>query len=93
MDNQIKDMMDLINNSKAELDNIEQDLQSNLKDLHKFYKRGSKRAGIRVRRNLAQLIKTAQTIRLDIKRLYKERDLFKGTEFETDYKRDKSTTN
>ena len=52
MNNQLKDMFDLIEKARAELDNIEQDLQSNQKDLLKFYKRGSKRAGVRVRRNL-----------------------------------------
>ncbi len=92
MNNQLKDMFDLIEKSRAELDNIEQDLQSNQKDLLKFYKRGSKRAGVRVRRNLKLLMNKAQSIRMDIQRLYKERDLFKGTEFEKDYKRDKPTT-
>ena len=71
MNNQLKDMFDLIEKARAELDNIEQDLQSNQKDLLKFYKRGSKRAGVRVRRNLAQLMAKAQAIRIDIKRLYK----------------------
>jgi len=92
MNNQLKDMYDLIAQAEAELDNIKQDLQRNEKDLLKFYKRGSKRAGVRVRRSLKLLMARAQTIRMDIQRLYKERDLFKGTEFDKDYKRDKPTT-
>ncbi len=85
----IKEMIEMIDLSIQTLENLKEELQSNEKDLLKFYKRGSKRAGVRVRRLLKRLIDSAQTIRLDIYRLYKERDIFKGTEFDKDYKRDK----
>lgn len=85
-------MIDTIDNSIQQLEKLKEELQSNEKDLLKFYKKGSKRAGIRIRRLLKSFIDTAQNIRLDIYRLYKERDIFKGTEFDKDYKRDKSST-
>tara|TARA_B100000424_G_C22938110_1_gene499155 strand:+ start:2278 stop:2556 length:279 start_codon:yes stop_codon:yes gene_type:complete len=92
MNIKIKEMIEVIDKSIEELENLKEELNRNSKDLHKFYKRGSKRAGVRVRRFLKQLIDKAQTTRLDIYRLYKERDIFKGTEFEQDYKRDKPST-
>ena len=92
MNIKIKEMIEVIDKSIEELENLKEELNSNLKDLHKFYKRGSKRAGVRVRRLLKRFIDNAQTIRLDIYRLYKERDIFKGTEFDKDYKRDKTST-
>lgn len=92
MNIKINEMIEVIDKSIEELENLKEELNRNQKDLHKFYKRGSKRAGIRVRRFLKQLIDKAQTTRLDIYRLYKERDIFKGTEFDKDYKRDKSST-
>jgi hypothetical protein len=70
----------------------ENDLQQNNKDLLKFYKKGHRRAGIRLRRQLKTVIDNIQLLRLDIKRLYKERDIFKGTELDKDYKRTKSST-
>ena len=92
MNIKIKEMIEVIDKSIEELENLKEELNRNSKDLHKFYKRGSKRAGVRVRRFLKQLIDKAHTTRLDIYRLYKERDIFKGTEFEQDYKRDKPST-
>ena len=92
MNIKIKEIIEVIDKSIEELENLKEELNRNSKDLHKFYKRGSKRAGVRVRRFLKQLIDKAQTTRLDIYRLYKERDIFKGTEFEQDYKRDKPST-
>jgi len=79
-----------IQQARQELFNWEEDLQSNQKDLHKFYKKGNKRAGVRLRRHLANLIKKAQILRLDIKRITKEREIFKGTDF--DRKTTKSTS-
>ena len=75
-----------INSIKLEVEAWENELKSKDKDLLKFYKKGHKRAGIRLRRQLNQLIKEIQVLRLDIKRLYKERDIFKGTEFDKDFK-------
>ena len=64
-----------------------QELENSNKDLLKFYKKGHRRAGIRLRRRLKKLTDDIQLLRLDIKRLYKERDIFKGTELDKDYKR------
>tara|TARA_R100000482_G_scaffold123481_2_gene73533 strand:+ start:911 stop:1192 length:282 start_codon:yes stop_codon:yes gene_type:complete len=88
----IQEMIEMIDKSIQTLEQLKEELQRNEKDLLKFYKRGSKRAGVRVRRLLKRFIDNAQTIRLDIYRLYKERDIFKGTEFDKDYKRDKTST-
>ena len=64
-----------------------QELEKSDKDLLKFYKKGQKLAGTRLRRRLKYLIDEIQILRLDIKRLGKEREIFKGTEFEKDFKR------
>ena len=77
---------------KESIEAWETDLQQNEKDLLKFYKKGYRRAGIRLRRRLKKLIDDVQLLRLDIKRLYKERDIFKGTELDKDYKRTKSSS-
>ena len=77
---------------KESIEAWETDLQQNEKDLLKFYKKGNRRAGIRLRRHLKKLIDDVQLLRLDIKRLYKERDIFKGTELDKDYKRTKSSS-
>ena len=76
---------------KKAIEDWENDLQQNDKDLLKFYKKGHRRAGIRLRRLLKTVIDNVQLLRLDIKRLYKERDIFKGTELDKDYKRTKSS--
>ena len=85
-------MYDAIDLVIQQLQKIKEDLQRNEKDLSKFYRKGSKRAGVRVRQSLKLIMDKAQTLRMDIQRLYKERDIFKGTEFDKDYKRDKSST-
>jgi len=64
-----------------------QELENSNKDLLKFYKKGQKLASTRLRRKLKSLIDEIQILRLDIKRLGKEREIFKGTEFEKDFKR------
>ena len=77
---------------KELIEDWENDLQQNEKDLLKFYKKGHRRAGVRLRRQLKTVIDNIQLLRLDIKRLYKERDIFKGTELDKDFKRTKSST-
>jgi len=84
-----KEIQAVIQKARRELSIWEEELQQNEKDLLKFYKKGNKRAGVRLRRNLANLIKKAQVLRLDIKRTIKEREIFKGTKF--DSKTTKST--
>ena len=79
----------LIQKARREISAWEEELQQNEKDLLKFYKKGNKRAGTRLRRCLATLIKKTQILRLDIKRVTKEREIFKGTDF--DRKTTKST--
>lgn len=64
-----------------------QELESNKSDLHKFYKKGNKRAGIRVRIWLQQLRIQAKLLRIDILQLIKERKITKGTKFEENFKR------
>tara|TARA_R110000851_G_scaffold281965_1_gene435459 strand:- start:167 stop:448 length:282 start_codon:yes stop_codon:yes gene_type:complete len=93
MNNQLKDMNDTIDQCIRELESVKEELNRNSKDLHKFYKRGSKRAGVRIRQSLKLLMDKAQALRMDIQRLYKEREIFKGTEFDKDYKRDKASPN
>lgn len=63
------------------------ELESNKKDLLKFYKRGNKSAGIRVRKKLKLLKNKAQELRMDILRLIRERKIMKGSNLEKDYKR------
>ena len=77
---------------KELIEDWENDLQQNEKDLLKFYKKGHRRAGVRLRRQLKTVIDNIQLLRLDIKRLYKERDIFKGTELDKHFKRTKSST-
>tara|TARA_Y100000034_G_C6902235_1_gene417541 strand:+ start:912 stop:1187 length:276 start_codon:yes stop_codon:yes gene_type:complete len=77
---------------KELIEDWKNDLQQNEKDLLKFYKKGHRRAGVRLRRQLKTVIDNIQLLRLDIKRLYKERDIFKGTELDKDFKRTKSST-
>ena len=84
-----KEIQAVIQKARREISAWEEELQQNEKDLLKFYKKGNKRAGVRLRRNLANLIKKAQVLRLDIKRTIKEREIFKGTKF--DRKTTKST--
>ena len=91
--NRVREIDDAIDLAIQQLQKIKEDLQRNEKDLSKFYRKGSKRAGGRVRQSLKLIMDKAQTLRMDIQRLYKERDIFKGTEFDKDYKRDKSSTN
>lgn len=67
---------------KAEFEALEQDLKANKPDLLKFYKKQNQRAGSRLRRNLASLITKIQSMRLDIKRTMKEKQIFKGTDLE-----------
>ena len=67
-----------------ELENLEGDLL-------KFYKSGNKRAGIRSRRSLKRTRDEIHALRQDIYRLYKEREIFKGTELEKDYEREPYT--
>jgi len=74
---------------KESIEEWEKDLQQNNNDLLKFYKKGHRRAGLRLRRLLKKVIDDIQLLRLDIKRLYKERDIFKGTDLDKDYKRTK----
>ncbi|MAH07823.1 hypothetical protein CMI38_06255 [Candidatus Pacearchaeota archaeon] len=75
--------------SKAEIERWLEELENNQKDLLKFYKKGNKRAGIRLRRWLKRTRDEIHALRQDIYRLYKEREIFKGTEFDKDYKRTK----
>jgi len=77
--------------SRDEIDRWLQDLENNQKDLLKFYKRGNKRAGIRLRRWLKRTRDEVHALRQDIYRLYKEREIFKGTELEKDYEREPYT--
>lgn len=65
----------------------EEELEIHKKDFHKFYKKGGKRAGIRLRRKLKEIRDQIQLLRLDIRRLYKEREIFKDTEHSDDFKR------
>jgi len=50
--------------------------QKTEKDFKKFYRKGQKRAGIRLRRLLKQIRDQVQNLRMDIKRTYDQRELF-----------------
>ena len=86
-----KEILKNIVRAREKIEAWENDLQQNEKDLLKFYKKGHRRAGVRLRRQLKTVIDNIQLLRLDIKRLYKERDIFKGTDLDKDYKRTKSS--
>jgi hypothetical protein len=73
--------------ARGSIDQWLEELENNKEDLLKFYKRGNKRAGIRSKRNLKKIRDEAHLLKQDIFRLYKEREIFEGTEFEKDYKR------
>ena len=73
------------------IDEWEEELKSCEKDLHKFYKKGHRRAGIRLRRRLKETINQIQLLRLDIRRLYTEREILKNTEHADDFKRKDQT--
>ena len=55
----------------------EDEFDSAQNDLKKFYSRGNKRAGVRVRKSLLELIKQAKLLRTDILRTTQEVALFK----------------
>jgi hypothetical protein len=75
--------------SRAIINKWEQELENIDKDLLKFYKKGQKLAGNRLRRQLKVLQADIQLLRLDIRRLLKEREIFKDTELDKDFKRTK----
>jgi len=66
-----------IHETRKALDKWEEELASNQGDLKKFYSRGNKRAGVRVRKSLLELIKQAKLLRTDILRTTQEVALFK----------------
>jgi len=53
-------------------------VQSFEKDFERFYKKGNKTAGIRVRKNMQELRRTAKSIRDEIQLLKDDTDLLKG---------------
>lgn len=79
-----------LHEARAFIDQWEEDLKSHEKDLHKFYRKGHKRAGIRLRRKLKEIRDQIQILRLDIRRLYQERRIFKNSEHANDYERKKT---
>lgn len=78
-----------IRQARAILNKWEEELENSNKDLLKFYKKGQKLAGNRLRRKLKVIQGDIQLLRLDIRRLLKEREIFKDTELDKDFKRTK----
>ena len=60
------------------LNDWEETLNENQGDLRKFYKKGNKKAGVRVRKALLEFGKQAKLLRTDILRTTQEATLFKG---------------
>ena len=75
--------------SRAIINKWEDELLNIDNDLLKFYKKGQKLAGNRLRRQLKVLQADIQLLRLDIRRLLKEREIFKDTKLDKDFKRTK----
>ncbi len=67
-----------IHEARKAVDQWEKELFENKDDLRKFYKKGNKRAGMRVRKVLMEMITQAKLMRADIIRTNKEAVLFKG---------------
>ena len=82
-----KEIKDFINELRLELDEWENYMKDS--DPSKFYKKNNKCAGRRIRKILLLVQKRCRLIRNDIRRLTKEREIFKGTENESDYRREK----
>ena len=82
-----KEIKDFINELRLELDEWENYMKDS--DPSKFYKKNNKSAGRRIRKILLLVQKRCRLIRNDIRRLTKEREIFKGTENESDYRREK----
>lgn len=59
---------------KTRVEQLEKDILSLETDTTKFYKKGIKRAGIRLRKYLWQLIEEMMLMRKDILKLYRESD-------------------
>jgi len=66
-----------IHEARKAIDDWEAALAENQKDLNKFYKKGNKKAGVRVRKVLLEITKQAKLLRTDILRTTQELDLFK----------------
>jgi len=66
-----------IHETRKAVDSWEQLLADNQDDLKKFYKKGNKRAGMRVRKVLKEIMDQAKLLRKDILRTTTEIDIFK----------------
>ena len=71
---------------RANLDHIIAQIEASEKSVERFYKKGVKRAGKIVRKNLLTTIDDIKSLRADLLRMTKEREIFKGTKLEDDFK-------
>ena len=79
-------LKDLLEDVQDWINLLESDDFSN--DSRRFYKKGLVRPGRRIRQSLKVIRDTAQEWRMDILRLKKEREIFKDTKMEGDFKHD-----
>ena len=66
-----------INSARDAINDWEEELDENAADLQKFFKKGNKRAGMRVRKVLKELSDQAKALRKEISRTTAELDTFK----------------
>lgn len=75
-----------LHETRAEIDKAIAKLKGDEKELKRYYKKGFKATGRRIRSNLQVTIKDLKSLRADVLRMTKEREVFKDTEFEDDFK-------
>lgn len=72
--------------TRALIDDIIIKLERSEKDANRFYKKGFRSSGDRLRANLKIIIEDLKAQRQDIKRMKYERNVFKDTPLEDDFK-------
>jgi len=78
------EILSLISRLREETDKWEAEIKAG--DFKKFYQKNNSSAGKRIRSICLTMMKRCKIIRNDIKRTMKEREIFKGTEDEQNFK-------